>query len=189
MILTRWNPAFIILALLMLDTTANAAAPHIIIYYGVKLQKPIIIDEWEENHRLMSSLSEEGLVKPEEISSREYIELSLFSGPQWLKYKLDGGSASALRPEQGNQNGRLYMGTENSQPILHLEGRLPRYVGDDGGLMLSEHGIPTRTATSQSISHSLKRPWLLALAFAVLIATTITFFVLRQRRTGLDGAA
>lgn len=106
----------------------------------------------------------------------------MFWGPEWINYKFDGGT-NTLRPEQGNQRARLYLGTKNTPPFLHMEGRKPRYIGKDGVVMLTEHGIPTRTTIAQNAFHSLKDPWLLGLTIALLISTTITFLILRQVRT------
>lgn len=164
----------LLLALLILaiPMTAKAAAPHYIIFRGSLLAKPVVMAEWHENQTIFHSLSEEGTVK-EELTG-EYLDVSLYWGPEWSDYKTQGGSIEELSQKEANQKAQLYLARGGSLPILVLEGRPPRYVGREGIAVLARHGIPTST------SHSPL--WLIYLGLFILLSGALLIYLVKSRK-------
>jgi len=160
-------------------TAVNAAAPHIMLFQGSRLERPIVMADWQENHTVMGSLSEESAVKDRQITEREYLDVSLFWGPKWIEYKNRGWSVDALTQEQANQKARLYLASGDSPPILVFEGKAPRYVGPDGVQLLLKHGVPV-TAVQGRQNSSLRVPVVIASTLA--LAGLVLMLIRRRRR-------
>jgi hypothetical protein len=141
------SPLLAILILAISATTVSAAAPHIMLFQGELLDRPIAMSDWQENHIVMGSLSEEGAAKDEVLTDRQYIDVALFWGPKWFEYKTSGGSVNALTHAQANQKARLYLARGDSAPVLVFEGKAPRYVGPEGVRVLTQHGVPLKPET------------------------------------------
>jgi hypothetical protein len=147
--------------------------------HGSRLEKPILVTDWKENHALVSSLSEEGAAKQEDLTNRDYLDISLFWGPEWLEYKIKGGSFEALTPEKGNQKARLYLARGDSPPVFVFEGKAPRYVGAEGVRVLVQHGVSVSMATQEITPNSDISKWLVATVI-ILLCAGVGFFGIRM---------
>ena len=144
------------LVLLATSTPAFAAAPRLVLVYGDRLTQPVVLDDWWENLALL--LGDEQPEEVADLDGRPYLELALFWGRAWDQYVRDGNPLAALRPEQANQRGRLYLGTADLPPLLAINGvRLKttpgpawsvRAVPAEAIEAFSRHGIPTRVAAA-----------------------------------------
>ena len=145
-------------ALLFLSTStpAVAAAPRLVLVYGDGLAHPVVLDDWWGNLALL--LGDEQPEELADLDGRPYLELALFWGPAWDQYVRDGNPLDALRPEQANQRGRLYLGTADLPPLLAINGvrnkTTPgpvwsvRSVPAEAIQVFARHGIPTRVGAA-----------------------------------------
>ncbi|MBA3441597.1 MAG: hypothetical protein H0T92_17190 [Pyrinomonadaceae bacterium] len=146
---TRSFLTLFFLAATILAIPVEAAAPRLLMIYGKQLPKPIILANWQENQRLMSAITEEAKVTPEELKGRPYLEVALFSGLEWVRYVDQGKPLDKLRPKQASQHGRFYPAVGDAAPIMTFKslpgpGPLTRRVDAKGVEILAGHGIPVR---------------------------------------------
>jgi hypothetical protein len=99
--------------------SARAAAPRLIMVYGLCLSKPVILDDWAENGQILGV--EESNIRPTDLSNRPYFHLALFWGPEWDQYMREGKPLQKLHTDQANQYGRLYPAVGSENPIIVIE--------------------------------------------------------------------
>ena len=86
----------------------NAAAPRLILISGPLLERPILIEDWDDNARIMAGINERTVAQSEPLVDRPFFELALFWGLEWVQYANDGRPLAHLKPEQANQHARFY---------------------------------------------------------------------------------
>lgn len=179
------RPCSLILALLILAfqvTTVSAAAPHIMLIQGSSLEKPIVMSDWQQNHQVMTSLSEEGAASQEDLTTRDYLDISMFWGPEWLEYKTTGGSLDLLTQEKANQRARLYLARGDSPPILVVEGKAPRYVGSEGVRVLAQNGVSVFMTTQETRANSDDSKWFYIAVTSILLCAVMSLLAIRMKR-------
>ena len=207
MIVRRVLPALLVVAALLAGTdSASAAAPWFVIVHGSLLDEPVLLDDWDENQELMLAITETvQTVRTDldEVEGRQYLELALLWGPDWMDYPRDSEALGRLLPEEATQQGRLYPAVGSEEPALVLF----EDVGGVSGLsvlrvvepralaILEAHGIPVRIESEGSsfLSGALGvRGAVLTLVVVGLLAVVL---VARRRRIAVairgdgDGAA
>ena len=86
----------------------NAAAPRLILVSGPLLERPVLIEDWDDTSRIMAGINDRAVAQPEALVDRPFYELALFWGLEWVQYINDGRPLDALTPEQANQHARFY---------------------------------------------------------------------------------
>src|SRR5688572_7614803 len=86
----------------------EAAAPRLLIVHGKPLKKPVLLSDWREIFKLITTSTESAGMSSRELEGRPYLELALFWGPDWARYVDEGNPLDKLRPEDANQNGWFY---------------------------------------------------------------------------------
>src|SRR5690349_4881914 len=87
-----------VVGVLSIVTAAQAAAPWVILVTGPGLTRPAILANWSDNQELVFGSSV--TLDPAELTTRPYLDLALFWGPEWEQYVSTGKSLANLRPEQ-----------------------------------------------------------------------------------------
>lgn len=156
----------------------DAAGPRLILVDGGALNKPVVLDDWNENIDLIHALAEEAKVQQEELAGRPYFELAFFSGPYWVQYVDDGRPLDQLRLESGDQRGRFYPAVDGSGPIITYDVGLARRVAPEGVAILSRHGIPVLIQLEQPV---VSRFALLVAGLVIVCVVAITTWLLKKR--------
>jgi hypothetical protein len=104
-----------------LAADVHAAAPRLILVTGPMLKRPVLLESWDENMRLMLAVANPASVAAEALPNRPFHKVALFWGPEWAEYITKGRSVKALRPEQGNQHARFYPAVGSSPPLFVFE--------------------------------------------------------------------
>jgi len=86
----------------------SAAGPRLILVTGALVERPAVLENWEDNVRLMGAVANPASVGPGTLVDRPFYSLALFWGPEWAEYMNDGGSVAAVKPEQASQHARFY---------------------------------------------------------------------------------
>ena len=86
----------------------NAAAPRLILVGGPLLERPVLIQDWDDTMRIMAGINDRAVAASEPPTDRPYYELALFWGMEWVQDINDGRPLAALKPEQANQHARFY---------------------------------------------------------------------------------
>ncbi len=86
----------------------NAAAPRLILISGPLLERPILIEDWDQNARIMAGINDRAVAQAEAPADRPFYELALFWGLEWVQYINDGRPLAALKPELASQHARFY---------------------------------------------------------------------------------
>lgn len=191
-----WICLVVLLVALARPFPAAAAAPRILLISGPPLSWPVILDDWEENLRLMGAISDAATLQPEALEGRPYLHLAYFWGPEWDTYIQAGKPAAALRPEDGNQHGRFYPATGDQPAIVTFDvipgpGVPIRQITPDGLAILQRHGVPVRLdqavpaqigAVAWTWARSALQLPALALGTGVLLAGGLATLAWRRRR-------
>jgi hypothetical protein len=127
---------------LVLALPAEAAAPNYILVSGPQLAQPILLGDWNENLRLLSSVANaprargaavRGLARRPRLDLAEFWGYSLPSPP--------------TRPSDATQHGWLYP-AHRSRPavvVLMVDGsKVPRLVPVQARRIFARHGVPLR---------------------------------------------
>jgi hypothetical protein len=134
----RWRPAWhvsslgVVAIVLVSVVSLNAAAPRVILVSGPLLERPILIDDLDDNARIMASVNNRAVAASEAPTDRPYYEFALFWRVEWVHYINEGRPVAALKSEQATQHARFYpaVGTAPALFVYKDEpGKNPR--GDD----------------------------------------------------------
>ena len=143
----------IITVVLASALSLSAAGPRLILVTGALLEGPTVLENWDDNVRLMGAVANPTTVEAGTLAGRPFYSLALFWGPEWAQYLNDGGSVAAVRPEQANQHARFYPAVGAAPALFVFEdqpgaaGHGVRMVGlvraiDRGGLdVLAKAGL------------------------------------------------
>ena len=63
----------------------NAAAPRLILISGPLLECPILIEDWDQNARIMAGINDRAVAHAEAPADRPFYELALFWGLEWVQ--------------------------------------------------------------------------------------------------------
>jgi hypothetical protein len=118
----------------------EAAAPRLMIVYGVPLQKPVLLSDWGEIFKMFTSTPyETGL----NLDGRPFFEVALFWGPEWNDYVNEGKPLDKLRPEDGNQKSRLYPAFGDKPAVIGAAPMVKR-IPAESLRFLERSGVPVR---------------------------------------------
>jgi hypothetical protein len=86
----------------------SAAAPRLILVSGALLERPVLIEDWDDNMRIMAAVNSRTVAESESLENRPFYEFALFWGAEWVQYVNEGRPVAALKPEQATQHARFY---------------------------------------------------------------------------------
>jgi hypothetical protein len=119
---TRFAMTLVLAFLLWIPT--HAASPSIIMIYGEPLERPLFVTGYSVTPRLGFLFFGRDTAPPAvteaDLKDRAFLKVAMFWGGDWWKYVEDRRQLSALRPEDANQHGRLYLPTA-TQPAAALK--------------------------------------------------------------------
>jgi hypothetical protein len=134
-----------LMALTGITAPAFAAGPNFIIVNGPGLAKPVVLDEWDENVRLLSASETQGAdVASESLASRPYLNLALLIGSDWTREKIDALGAEKIAEQSPDRFYPAIDGKEAVVAISLLDRRGPREAGPTVLAILARNGVPTR---------------------------------------------
>jgi hypothetical protein len=151
-----------------LSTDASAlrpirrAAPEILIIFGRSLSQPIVVRDWQRNHRLVLNTPTANFAFKPPRDWRE-LKLALFWGVEWRDRDTDARGVAHLLtlarsadsstydgrltyPELSSiQSGRLYIDPAGTRAVVALRGNDNNWIGGavgaDGMELLRERGV------------------------------------------------
>jgi hypothetical protein len=129
-------------AALVLAAPAAAAAPNYILVTGPGLPRPVLLDDWDENLALLSTLVDAPKANRAVVhglARRPRFQLAEFWG--W------GDRPRPTRPSQANQHGSFYPAHGRRPAVFRLTvdgSAAPRLAPAAALAILTRHGIPTR---------------------------------------------
>lgn len=139
----------------------GAAGPRFILVTGTLLERPAVLDNWQENMDLMSAVTNPSSAGPAALANRPFYQLALFWGAEWVQYINEGRPVAPVKPEQGNQQARFYP-VVGAAPALFVFEDMPgplgngaritglvRSVGQEGLSLLARHGLRVRIESSR----------------------------------------
>jgi hypothetical protein len=139
--------------------SVSAAGPRLILVTSPLLERPAVLKNWEENVRLLGAVANPTIVEAGTLAGRPFYSLALFWGPEWAQYIDDGGSVTAVRPEQANQHARFYPAAGAAPALFVFEDQpgaaghgvrivgLVRAIDREGLDVLAKAGLRVRTGT------------------------------------------
>jgi hypothetical protein len=101
-------------------STADAAAPRVILVSGPPLQRPIVISNWSENGAFFSAAAHSIGTRRPGLTARPSFRLSFFWGPGWNEYVDSGGSLRAICPCQTQYHGRFWPAYRTAPAVIDL---------------------------------------------------------------------
>jgi hypothetical protein len=107
----------VLLALLPSTTPALAAAPRVMLVYGPPLTRTIVLQDWDENLRLMQAVAEDAAATSRELTHRPFLSVALFWGTFWSQYLQHGKPLAVFRPERANQCAWFYPAYGRAHPL------------------------------------------------------------------------
>jgi hypothetical protein len=122
---------------------AQAAAPKYILVSGPRLERPILLDDWNENLALLSAVAESPRARGRAVrglARRPRFDLAEF----WVW----GYDLPPTRPREADQHGSFYPAHRSKPPVvvLRVDGRkIPRLVPTEALTILARHHVPLRT--------------------------------------------
>ncbi len=150
----------VLLALLPSTTPALAAAPRVMLVYGPPLTRSIILQDWDENLRLMQAVAEDAAATSQELKQRPFLSVALFWGMSWGQYLQQGKPLAVFRPERANQCARFYPAYGRAHPLWVFRSipgpyaSLIRRVSPAGIAILARYGVPVRLAVGRQLAAS-----------------------------------
>src|SRR5687767_9415290 len=151
----------LIVIVLIMTIPLVAAAPRIIMFSGPRLDRPVVLTDWQANMDLVQALEQTTYVGADQLKDRPYLTVSFFWGPRWNAFINEGRPLSDLRPEEAGHHGRFYPAAGDVPAVLlqthpsSTPSGVPKSVeefGKGGALpartvaMLKERGIPVASA-------------------------------------------
>ena len=132
-----------------------AAAPTFTIVHGPQLEARVVLDNTESFAFDFGTILEES---PSGLEARPFLTFSFFwydpyISPSWREFLDAGGDPHTVDPLEGNQEARLYFGTEAAPPIFAYQNKNPggwpvrssefvRRLGPHPLAILAAHGVP-----------------------------------------------
>ena len=148
MIRSGYRTKLTVVVLMLLAVAAvcpvEAAAPRLLIVHGKPLKKPVLLSDWGEIFKLITTSTESAGITSKELKDRPRMELAFFWGPDWVRYVDEGNRLDKLRPEDANQNGWFYPAFADAEAVIWTNGSSISRVSEEGLKILARHGIPTR---------------------------------------------
>jgi len=138
------------LAVAALTSPALAKGPRILMVYGSPLAKPIIVNNWANNEKLMFAITDDMSVQHAHLRGRPYFRLALFWRETWDQYMKHHKPSTALHPNQADQFARFYPAYGASRPLFVLDSipgpytSLVRRIRPAGLAVLRRYGVPVR---------------------------------------------
>ena len=97
----------------------GVAGPAIVMFYGDTLSKPVHLVVDIPRLGIVDQPTTPSDVLESELAGRTYVSFTAFwHHPTWERYLADPVLMATLRPEQGNQHGRIYPPTRARPAIL-----------------------------------------------------------------------
>jgi hypothetical protein len=124
---------------LVLASTVEAAAPRYILVRGPGLKRPVLLENWEENLRLLVALVDAPRESRDALARRARFDLALFWG--WPE------RPRPTRPRDANQHGWFYPARGSLPAVIDLRvngWRFPRIAPPEVLRIFARHGVPTR---------------------------------------------
>lgn len=124
----------------------HTAAPEVIILHGGVLDNPIHIADRRETATFAGSVTETASAR--DFADHSYVDVALFWGPVWAGHARDSLRLRALKPEQADQQARIYLARRSAEaPVCVFrrgaaDARLIRRVSADGVRLLQRHNVP-----------------------------------------------
>jgi hypothetical protein len=129
--------------------TAHAsakAAPGRIVFSGGMLSRRIVLDNWNENLRVMLAASEIRVIPQDSLRERPRINVAMYWGLSWQIPRDAGDSTPSLSDGQRAQPGTFY-------PTFH--GRDALWVFGPNGLMRSSTRVLQRDGLDVLATHGI----------------------------------
>lgn len=128
---------------LVVAASVQAAAPRYILVDGPRLERPILLADWEENHALILAVSRAPRAKvatSRGLARRPRYRVALFWG--WPE------TPRPTRPSQANQRGWFYPARRSRVALIELPiqggARIVRLAPARVLRIFARHGVPTR---------------------------------------------
>jgi hypothetical protein len=150
----------VLIALLSSTTPVLAAAPRVMLVYGPPLTRPVMLQNWDENLRLMQAVTEDATATSRELKHRPFLSVALFWGMYWGQYLQHGKPLAVFRPERANQCAWFYPAYGRARPLWVFRSvpvasvLLIRRVSPTGIAILARHGVPVRLAVGRHLATS-----------------------------------
>jgi hypothetical protein len=119
----------VVCASLLWGASLHAAFPRLIMVSGGALKAPVVMTDWDVTAKMLQNLGASKSVPVVQLEGRTFLHVSMFWGPQWLKFMDEGRPVTSLRHEQGNEFGRLYPAVGNQPAMLILSGAPSHFDG------------------------------------------------------------
>ena len=132
----RWPLAVAFLAALALAAPAAAAAPNYILVSGPGLKRPVLLDDWSENLRLMTSLVDARKLSYAAIRMRPRLDLAEFW--DWRD------KPRPTRPRDANGHSNFYPAFGSRPAAFLAYGTHPVVAPKQALRILARHGVPIR---------------------------------------------
>ena len=123
-----------IVVTLALAAPAVAAAPNYILVSGPGLRRPVLLDDWHENHRLLISLVEARKVTYAALRARPRLDLAMFWA--WKD------KPRPTRPRDTDDHGDFYPAFGSRPAAFNLFDA--RLAPPQALRILARHGVPIR---------------------------------------------
>jgi hypothetical protein len=125
-------------------STAQAAAPRIVIVSGQPLAHQVVISDWNEIFAIAGELTRARPASRAQLANRPRLRFSMFWGPRWSDYVKSGKRVAALRPRQADQAGSFYPRWRGQPALMDLPwaGEWPRPVSAKALAILRRYGVP-----------------------------------------------
>jgi hypothetical protein len=149
--------------------------------YGPPLTRPVVLADSQENETLMLAATDIAAISGDQLKGRPYFRLAFFWGPEWAQYVDSGKPLTALRPEQGNQQGRFYPAVGRQGPVLTFDDSPSptnvRRLDQAGVSVLTLHGIPTQYPVPGTPASAF--PFVMMMTAGVIAVVVITLAAAR----------
>jgi hypothetical protein len=121
---------------------AHAAAPKYILVSGPRLERPILLDDWNENLALLSAVA--GAPRARGSAVRGLARRPRFDLAEFWVWGFD---LPPTRPSEAGQHGSFYPAHRSRPPVIvvRVDGRkIPRLVPTTALTILAGHHVPLR---------------------------------------------
>jgi hypothetical protein len=161
-------------------TSAEAAAPRLIIVSGEPLTDPILISDAEQVFELYQSFFQSQPVERDALEGRRSLRLGLFwDSTLWEPYVREG-RLDELTPERANQVGWFYPAVGDRPALVDVPGygSWPKLANETALGILAASGVPVHREDSRANG----APWIGAGVGGAVLALALIVLALRRRR-------